>query len=129
MDNYTYGVRNEDRLARWLRRRGYSTGYSPGSRGHTDIWADKGGRHLSIQAKAVSTGSARADDPDEALVLLQGRFPAAKESALVRSARRMRRIPAVALINGDYFWLFTIFDHEYDMLHHGWLPTRPAQRS
>src|SRR5216684_3235704 len=122
MEHFRYGIKQEDRLAAALRRRGHDTGYYDGSRGAIDVTADKGGRHLDIQVKAVRSGSARITDEAAALDHLNVRLSKSHETRLMRSSHARGRQAAVALVNGNYFWLWRLTKDSYELLHDGWLP-------
>lgn len=128
MRNFPYGLKQEDRVAAALRRRGHSTGYYPASRGPVDITADRGGLHLDLQVKSVRARTARIETAADALTFVLARVSSAERTRLRLASRRSGRRPALALVNGDYHWIFVLSGRDVTLYHHGWLPRKPLAR-
>lgn len=127
MEKYHYGIRQEDRLAGALSALGYTTGYSPGSRGPADLSAERGGRRLLIQVKAVATATRRIKNNDNATAweVMRERMSNSEFIRLHQMADRAGRMSAAALANGDRYWLWVRYARgEYELLHHDWLSDR-----
>jgi len=88
-NQYRYGRKAEEKVARQLRRHGASVSVSPGSRGPNDLVASfPSGTQWGIQAKSTRHGKPAS--------------PSAPELAnLKRSAARAGRTPVIANVTPD----------------------------
>jgi Holliday junction resolvase len=80
---YSYGRSGENKIAKILRRKGYSVSVSKGSRGGTDIRACKGSKKYNLQVKRTR----------------KNRAPSVSANDLKRlkaSARRQKAVPVIA---------------------------------
>ncbi len=80
---YSYGRCGENKIARALRRKGYSVKVSRGSRGGTDIRARKGNKKYNIQVKRTR----KNQDPNVSADDLK---------RLKTSASRQKAVPIIA---------------------------------
>jgi len=125
MEHFPYGIKKEDLVAALLRRFGFETYYSRGSRGAGDLVASAGRRRLLVQVKSTRK---KVMDARNALRHALGAFKRQHQTRLSRAANLLGAVPVLAFSSGSYVWMFDPREDRFDVLHHGWLPRRAARR-
>lgn len=133
MKNYNYGLRAKDRLAAAYSRRGHTTSFYERSRGPADIVIVRGGRRLHMQVKSIRSRTTRIVDADAAFEIVSSRLSDHDLTRLTSHATASGGQPAIGLTHGDYYWTWRLRavreGYDFELLHHGLLPTRALERT